>query len=514
MSTAAAWSVALTGLDGTMVEVEASITSGLPCTVLVGLPDTALNESRDRCRAAASSLGVGWPTERLTINLTPASLPKAGSHYDLAIMAAVLCAAGKVPSQVASRAVLIGEIGLDGRVRRVNGVLPAVLAARRAGRSLVIVPMIQVAEARLVTDVEVWGVGSLADLMEALHGRPPEIVPVPGAVTASSEPARRLDLADVTGQPEGRWALEVAAAGGHHLFFQGPPGVGKTMLAERLPTLLPPLTQDEALQVSALHSLAGEPLGELITVPPYFAPHHNATVAAMVGGGSRLAKPGAISLAHRGVLFLDEVPEFSTRVIESLRTPLESGWVSVARAQGMVRYPARFQLVLGANPCPCGRYGATVGRSGVGCRCQPMQLRRYNERISAPMLDRVDIHQRLDAPRRAFAGVTEEHPESSAQVAARVAEARERQRHRLAGTGWLLNAEVPGYYLRRALPPQGGRQLLETALAQGRVSARGVDKVIRLAWTLADLEGMAAVGADQVAAALSLNRAEWQVAAL
>ncbi|MDR1354977.1 MAG: YifB family Mg chelatase-like AAA ATPase, partial [Propionibacteriaceae bacterium] len=495
MKTASAWSVSLAGLAGGMVEVEASVTSGLPCTVLVGLPDASLHEARDRCRAAMSSLSVGWPTERLTINLTPASLPKAGSHYDLAILAAVLRTTGKVPAQIIEQAMLFGEIGLDGRVRRVNGVLPAVLAAKRAGHSLMIVAMTQVAEAQLVAGVEVWGVRSLADLIEALHGRPPDIEHKPTDTTEAATSGYRLDLADVMGQSEGRWALEVAAAGGHHVFFQGPPGVGKTMLAERLPTLLPPLIQDDALQVSALHSLVGESLDELINVAPYVAPHHNATMAAMVGGGSRLARPGAVSLAHRGVLFLDEVPEFSTRVIEGLRTPLESGWVSVARSHGVVRYPARFQLVMGANPCPCGMYGV-----GVACRCQPMQIRRYNERLSAPLLDRVDIHQRLSAPRRAFMAVTEEKPESSAVVAQRVAEARQRQRHRLAGTGWSLNAEVPGHYLRRMLPPANGKEMLETALTKGRVSARGVDKVIRLAWTLADLAGVNRVGAEQIAA--------------
>jgi len=312
MSIASAWSIALVGMEGTLVEVEAAISQGLPRTVLVGLPDAALHESRDRCRAALTAAGLGWPSELLTINLTPASLPKAGSHYDLAIAAAVLAASGIVPRHVAQGTVLMGELGLDGRVRRVRGVLPGLLAARHWGKTSAVVPWEQMGEARLVDGMKVRGVANLDDLVEVLHGRDvvhDEALPA-STPEEASDVAAPPDLTDMTGQPEARWAAEVAAAGGHHMFLHGAPGVGKTMLAMRLPGLLPDLTTPEALEVSALHSLAGDNLNDgLIRRPPFAAPHHNATVAAMVGGGSRVARPGAISLAHRGVLFLDEARE-------------------------------------------------------------------------------------------------------------------------------------------------------------------------------------------------------------
>ena len=509
MTNASAWSVALNGMDGQLVEVEAALGAGLPKTVLVGLPDTALYEARDRCRAAATATGLGWPSQLLTINLTPASLPKAGSHYDLAIMAAVLVASGAAPAHVSREAVLLGELGLDGRVRRVRGVLPALLVARDSGRRRAIVPACQEAEARLVEGLEIWGVATLDELVEALNGRP--VLPRPGgcdeeAVHRWPEQDDAPDLSDVVGQPEGRWALEVAAAGGHHLFLHGAPGLGKTMLAMRLPGLLPDLGADEALEVSALRSLAGEDLGgQLIRRPPFADPHYNATLASMVGGGSRLARPGAISLAHRGVLFLDEAPEFSPRVLDALRTPLESGTISIARSQGMVRFPARFQLVLAANPCPCGQSGTP----GALCQCTPMAVRRYRERISGPIVDRIDIHQHLMPVRVSVASVLDPSPEPTAVVAQRVAAARDRSRARLAGTGWMLNAEVPGGVVRKSLPAPRGTRVLDDALAKGRISARGVDKVARISWTLADLAGHDRIDEDDLAAAMGLHGGEW-----
>lgn len=476
MSAAAAWSVSLVGMDGTMVEVEAAIGNGLPKTVLVGLPDTALYEARDRCHAATASVGLAWPNQLVTINLTPATLPKAGSHYDLAIVVAVLAAAGLVPAEPAARAVLMGELGLDGRVRPVRGILPGLLTAQDAGFTTAIVPAGQVGEAGLVEGMTVWGVQSLSDVVEVLHGRPvllppPEPVPV-------EDPGPLPDLCEVVGQDEARFALEVAAAGRHHLLFTGPPGVGKTMLAERLPGLLPDLTRAESLEVSAVHSMAGRDLNDgLVVRPPYAAPHHSATLASMVGSGARVARPGAISLAHRGVLFLDEAPEFGARTLDALRTPLESGWITIGRAQVQARYPARFQLVMAANPCPCGNAGTV----GMACRCTPMAVRRYQDRLSGPVLDRVDLTQPLLPVRKAWLRAAGQHGETTAVVAARVLEARERQARRLRGTPWLTNGEVPGPWLRSQLPAADGLDVLDDAVLGHRLSSRGVDKVLRVA---------------------------------
>lgn len=507
MSTASAWSVALLGMEGTLVEVEAAIGGGLPRTVLVGLPDTALYEARDRCRAAVAGAGLAWPNQLLTINLTPASLPKAGSHYDLAIVAAILAASDVVPRRIASSSVLVGELGLDGRVREVRGVLPALLAAREVGFGTAIVPAGQVAEAQLVAGITVWGVGCLADLIEVLHGRP---VLDAGPEPAPAEPrpcSYAPDLADVRGQREACWAMEVAAAGGHHILLHGAPGVGKSMLAERLPGLLPDLSIEEALEVSAVHSLAGHSLNEgLIRRPPYSSPHHNASMAAMVGGGARVARPGAISLAHRGVLFLDEAPEFSVRVLDALRTPMETGKVTIARSGSQVCYPARFQLVMAANPCQCGMLGVP----GANCSCTPMSLRRYNERLSGPILDRIDIHHRLLPSLVVSSDVTA--GEASATVAARVAVARERQSSRLRELPWRLNGDLPGAELRKLPHPQG-MSLLDDAVRSGRLSARGVDKVLRIAWTLADLDARDRITRAHLAAALGLRQDSWRCAA-
>ena len=518
MNLAKSWSVALVGLDGRLVEVEAHIGGGLPRTVLVGLPDASLYEARDRCKAAVANSGHSWPASLLTINLSPATLPKAGSGYDLAIVASVLAAAGVFGPGELAGSVLLGELGLDGRVRPVRGILPAVLSAAQAGFRRAVVPLRQAAEAQLVEGIEIVGVASLRHLVALLKGEAPpdaeppdepldaDSGPLPAGVRRPDQQGRRLDLADVVGQVEAKWALEVAAAGRHHVLFSGPPGVGKTMLAERLPGLLPDLEVAEALEVSAVHSLAGVDLsGGLIVRPPYADPHHSASVASVVGGGPRLARPGAISCAHRGVLFLDEAPEFPARVLDALRTPLESGLISLGRSEAQARYPARFQLVLAANPCPCG----LAATPGLQCTCPPMAIRRYADRISGPIRDRIDISQTFRPLRKAFllkAALIA--AESSAVVAVRVAEARARQALRLRDTGWRTNGEVPGPYLRRQLPLPDGLHLVDEAVHRGRLSPRGVDKVLRLAWSLADLAGRAVPGADEVAAAVAMRRGE------
>ncbi len=503
MSQARAWSVALVGIEGTMVEVEAAISSGLPRTTMVGLPDAALYEARDRCRAAMASAGFGWPSDPVTINLSPATLPKAGSHYDLAIAAAVAAAGRKFDPEALEGLALFGELGLDGRVRAVRGLLPALLTAAGQGFGRVVVPVAQLREASLVTGLSIAGAADLSDLFDVLTGGPGATEVPPAAAPAMTRPP--LDLADVAGQVEAKWALEVAAAGRHHLYLHGPPGVGKTLLAERLPGLLPDLELGEALEVSAVHSLAGINLdGGLVRRPPYADPHHSASLASLVGGGARIAMPGAVSRAHRGVLFLDEAPEFSPRVMEALRVPLESGRIVLGRSVATAAYPASFQLVLAANPCPCGM----AGTPGGNCRCPPMAVRRYASRVSGPILDRIDIHQELRPVRAAFLERRHEPGESSRVVAERVLAARERQRHRLEPSGWRTNGEVPGPALRKRLPLPDGSDLLDVAVARGRLSARGVDKVLRLAWTVADLAGAERPSREHLHTALAMRRGE------
>jgi magnesium chelatase family protein len=498
--------VALVGLSGHVVEVQAHLAASVPGFVLVGLPDAALSESRDRVRAAVTSSGIPWPQRKITINLSPAALPKSGTGFDLAIAVALLAGAQVVPVRAVEDVVHLGELGLDGRLQPVRGVLPAVAAAVAAGFREVVVPAADVEEARLVPGARVVGVATLADVAR-LHGASlddpggataPVVVPRPAAVRP--QPG---DLADVVGQDEARHALEVAAAGGHHLLLVGAPGAGKTMLASRLPGILPDLTEGEAVEVTAVHSVAGvfDPGTGLVRRPPYEDPHHTATPAAIVGGGSGLPRPGAASRAHRGVLFLDEAPEFGARVLQTLRQPLEHGELVIHRAGGTARYPARFQLVLAANPCPCGK---GVGK-GLECTCSPVAQRRYFGRLSGPLLDRVDVQvevrpvtrvERADAAR----------PEPSAAVAQRVAAARETAAARLAGTPWRTNAEVPGTWLRDRLGPDAALLAdVDTALDRGTLSLRGADRVLRLAWTVADLAGHAAPTRADVGAGLALR---------
>ncbi len=509
MVSAGTWSVALSGLEGKLVEVEASLASGLPRTVIVGLPDTSLNEARDRARAALEGVKITWPDKRVTINLSPASLPKMGSHYDLAVATAVLAAMEKVPAEMARRYVFLGELGLGGQVRRVRGLLPALLAVREAGFERAVIPAGQQREAGLVPGLTVWPVGSLRDVIELVNGRPVPAYPAEEP-DAGDAPLHAPDMADVQGHTDGRWVMEVAAAGRHHVFLHGAPGVGKTMLASRLPGILPELSGPEAIEVSALHSLAGiELTGGLISRPPFADPHHNSTIASLVGGGTGEIRPGAISLAHRGVLLLDEAPEFGAKLLDALRTPLENGWVTVARARQTVRFPARFQLVLASNPCPCGHAGV----ADRDCHCPATKVRAYQERISGPVLDRIDIRHNMMPLRRAFLRSTDEMPESSSAILARVLEARERQARRLRETPWITNGEVAGSFLRGSLPLPEDVGPIEKALARGILSARGVDKVLRLAWTLADLEGADRILRGHVRTAMVMRQGETAQAA-
>ncbi len=501
MSYAKALAVGLVGLSGHLVEVEADVATGLPGLTLTGLPDAALSEARDRVRAALVNSGESWPNRRITVNLLPAMLPKHGSAFDLAIACTVLAGAGMLPLAALWGVVLLGELGLDGTVRPVRGILPGVLAAARAGITRAVVPVANAREAALVPGVTVRATDSLRRLIDFVRGSGP-LLDVPPAPPEG--PTHEADLADVVGQELARRGLELAAAGGHNLLMIGPPGAGKTMLAQRLPSILPSLSDAASLEVTAVHSVAGAlpPEAPMIRRPPFQAPHHSASVQALIGGGSGLARPGAISLAHLGVLFLDEAPEFGARALETLRQPLESGEVVLARAHGSTRYPARIQLVVAANPCPCAK---PVG--DIGCECGAVVRRRYLGRLSGPLLDRVDI-QVLMMPVTAAQLLQENVPtEPSAVVAERVAKARAAATARWAAHGWQTNAEVPGPVLRRKPWRLSRASTVEIgrSVDRGTLSARGFDRVLRIAWTVADLDGRDQPDQGDVAEALILR---------
>lgn len=500
-------SVVLSGVEGLVVEIEAYLSQGLPGMNIVGLADTAVGEARDRVRAAISNSNLPWPGERkITVGLSPASQHKRGSALDLGIALAIMSANQIVPEL--PNAIVLGELALDGKVRPTPGVLVAALSAYKAGFTKILVPHTQISEAKLVPGIEVIGVSCLRDALAHAKGEDFELPDLPSIENDEFNPEPVLDISDVRGQPLARRALEIAAAGGHHLAMMGSPGVGKTMLAQRLPGLLPKLDDELAVTVTAIHSAAGKlkPGQGLIRTAPFEAPHHTATTAALIGGGSNFARVGMVTLAHGGVLCIDEAAEFNRSVLDAMRQPLESGQVSIARAGFNTVLPARFQLVLASNPCPCGKFVGT----GSECSCAPNVRRRYLARLSGPLLDRIDVRVTLDRPTLADLDPMVGEVEDSKTVATRVLEARARAAKRYESTPWRLNAHIPGPQLRRHFPlSTEARTLL---LKSGRnFSARGADRTIRIAWTIADLAGHVSPTLDDVEQALIFREGSWQV---
>jgi magnesium chelatase family protein len=496
MAIATILSRAQNGMDAPQVRVEVDIASGLPALTLVGLPETVVKESKDRVRAAIANCNFELPPGRITVNLAPADLPKEGGRFDLPIAIGILVASGQLPEHGCERCEFFGELSLSGELRPVTGALPAALAAGDCGHSAVL-PLGNAVEASLVSGCAVATAGHLLEVCAHISGS--RKLEFQQGVVTHMPTAHSADLGDVRGQPHAKRALEIAAAGEHSLLFIGPPGTGKSMLAQRLPGLLPPMTEREALEAAAVRSISGRGLRlEEWRVRPFRTPHHTASGVALVGGGSH-PRPGEISLAHNGVLFLDELPEFDRRVLEVLREPLESGTITVSRAARQSEFPARFQLIAAMNPCPCGHLGDPAGK----CRCTSDQVQRYRMKISGPLLDRLDLH--VEVPRVTAETLRSDGPmaESSAVVGQRACEARVRQLNRQGkSNARLSNTEVDRY----CTPDEQGLAVLERAMRRFALSARAYHRILKVARTIADLENANAVAVTQVSEAIGLRR--------
>ncbi len=492
------------GIEAFPVHVEVDVTFGLPSFTMVGLPDPSVRESRDRVRSAIRNSGFEFPPHRITVNLAPADVRKAGASFDLPIALGVLAAAGLVARREADEMVVLGELSLDGGIQATRGVLPVAAAARRDGLATILLPSGNAAEAAVVDRLGVIPVDSLAEAVAALNA-PAAAIRAIAAPPAPSRQGPAVDFAEIRGQALARRAIEIAAAGGHNLLLVGPPGSGKTMMARRVPGILPGLTLDESLECTTIHSVCGllPPGTGLLADRPFRAPHHTVSDVALVGGGS-IPRPGEISLAHNGVLFLDEMPEFDRRVLEVLRQPLEEGAVTVARAARTAVFPARFMLIGAMNPCPCG----FQGDAGRVCRCTPNEVARYRGRLSGPLRDRLDLI--VDVPAVPGSALDDEAlGEPTSAIRERVVGARARQLERHAASGVRLNAQLQGRSVwRQCRPDAAARRLLQQAVDRLGLSARGYDRVLKVARTIADLDGADAVAGEHVGEALQYRSAE------